>query len=99
MGEESKGEEKKQDIILERIYTIPLRIAYFVPRWKRTARAVRFVRDFLSKHMKSDHVVITPELNEVLWLRGAKRPLRRVRVRAVKTSEGIVKAYPFLEES
>ncbi|MEM3393750.1 MAG: 50S ribosomal protein L31e [Candidatus Methanomethylicia archaeon] len=92
----SKG---KEEIVLERIYTIPLRIAYMVPRNKRTPRAVRFIRSFLAKHMKSDKIIITPELNEILWARGIQKPPRKIRVRVTKDSEGIVKVYPFTENN
>lgn len=89
--------KEKEEIVLERIYTIPLRISYMVPRNKRTPRAVRFVRSFLAKHMKSEKIIITPELNEILWARGIQKPPRRIRVRVTKDSEGVVRVYPFTE--
>ncbi|MCR6668622.1 MAG: 60S ribosomal protein L31 [archaeon YNP-WB-040] len=94
----SKGSEKKEDIVLERIYTIPLKIAYYVPRGKRTPRAVRFLKEFIMRHMKTDKVIITPEVNEILWSRGIQKPPRRIRVRVTKNSEGEVKVYPFMEK-
>lgn len=90
--------EKGENITLERIYTIPLRIAYTVPRNKRTPRAIRFIRAFLTRHMKSEKIVITPELNEILWSRGIQKPPRRIKVKVAKDSDGIVKVYPFSEE-
>ncbi|MEK6817555.1 MAG: 50S ribosomal protein L31e, partial [Nanoarchaeota archaeon] len=45
-------EEKKQNII-EREYTIPLREKVrSVPRYKKTNKAVRTIKEFLAKHMK-----------------------------------------------
>jgi len=86
-----EGEPK---IVEEREYTIPLRRAWIAPRWKRTPRAIRIVRAFIQRHMKAEKVVISPELNELIWARGIKKPPRRVRVKAVKDEEGVVTIYP-----
>jgi len=91
--EEKPEEETEEEIVEERLYTIPLRITNWVPRWKRTPRAVRFVREFITRHMKPDNVLIMPEVNEALWARGLKKPPRRIRVRAVKNADGDVKIY------
>lgn len=92
---EEKPEAKKpeEEIVEERLYTIPLRITNYVPRWKRTPRAVRFVREYVTRHMKPENLLIMPEVNEALWERGLKKPPRRIRVRAVKTLDGDVKLY------
>ncbi|MHC1636751.1 MAG: 50S ribosomal protein L31e [Candidatus Nezhaarchaeales archaeon] len=83
--------EKEAEIEVERLYTIPLRIVLRVPRWRRAARAIRFVRAFISRHMKSENVKIDPKVSEFIWSRGAKKPPRRVRVKAIKYKDGIVK--------
>jgi len=88
-----RGKEEPR-IVEEREYTIPLRRAWIAPRWKRTPRAVRIVRAFIQRHMKPERVVISPELNELMWSRGIKKPPRRVRVRAVKDEDGVVTVYP-----
>ncbi len=103
LEEEKKPEEAKEErpeaeapgeeIVEERLYTIPLRITRYVPRWKRTPRAVRFVREFITRHMKPDNVIIMPEVNEALWARSIKKPPSRIRVRAVKNADGDVKLY------
>ncbi len=90
---------EEEDIVLERIYTIPLRKAWVKPRVKRAKGAVAIVRKFLLRHMKSGdiravEVKIDPSLNELIWRRGAKKPPRRVRVRATLDKEGIVRVYP-----
>ncbi|MEM2282760.1 MAG: 50S ribosomal protein L31e [Candidatus Hadarchaeales archaeon] len=77
----------------ERIFTIPLRCPES-GRKKRAPRAVRRVREFLQKHMKTKEVLITQELNHLLWSRGREKPPPRVRVRAVKRDDGVVEAYP-----
>jgi large subunit ribosomal protein L31e len=91
--EKPEAEAPEEEIVEERLYTIPLRITNWVPRWKRTPRAVRFVREYITRHMKPDNVLIMPEVNEALWSRGLKKPPRRIRVRAVKNADGDVKIY------
>ena len=76
----------------ERIYTIPLRVAKRAPRGKRSARAVKVVREFLRKHMKSKEVKLDETLNLRLWARGAEHIPPRVRVKAVKQDDGSVLA-------
>ncbi|MEM3147569.1 MAG: 50S ribosomal protein L31e [Candidatus Jordarchaeales archaeon] len=74
-----------------RIYTIPLKKAYYVPRYKRTEKAIRLIREFILRHMKAERVVILQRLNEKVWSRGDQKPPRRIKVKAVKDKEGVVK--------
>jgi len=79
----------------ERIYTIPLRRkVQTVPRWRRSEKAVRAVREFLARHMKAEieKVRLDPSINEKIWERGSQKPPARIRVRAVKFDDGIVEA-------
>jgi large subunit ribosomal protein L31e len=77
----------------ERIYVIPLRAAtQKAKRKKRTPRAVKTVREFLKRHMKSENVKIGEDLNRKLWERGIERTLPRIRVKAVKQDDGSVEA-------
>ncbi|RLJ02510.1 MAG: hypothetical protein DRP11_02945, partial [Candidatus Aenigmatarchaeota archaeon] len=76
----------------ERIYTIPIRKKIRdVSRGYRTRKAVRTVREFLQRHMKTEEVKLGDELNKFLWSRGIKKPPARVRVRVV-VEEGVAKA-------
>ena len=79
---------------IERIYTIPLSDARKVPRWKRAECAVRKVRSYLGKHLKTDitDVKIDKTINEKLWERGSMKPPLKLRVRAVKFEAGGVQA-------
>jgi large subunit ribosomal protein L31e len=78
----------------ERVYTISLKAAKQVPRWRRTNRAMSEIKSYLSKHMKTpvDMVKIDRSLNEVIWARGDEKPPQRIRVRAVKFEDGGVEA-------
>ncbi|MBN2122403.1 50S ribosomal protein L31e [Candidatus Micrarchaeota archaeon] len=74
---------------LERIYTIPLRGAYEGVRTKRSRKAVKIVRAFISRHMKAglEAVSISEEVNKAIWKRGIQKPPRKIKVRAVKGAD------------
>jgi large subunit ribosomal protein L31e len=81
---------------VERVYTVPLRKEYRkVPRWRKTKKAVKALKEFLQKHMKSDDVRIERELNENVWKHGIKNPPHKVKVTAVKDENGVVRAQLF----
>jgi len=86
-------EEIEEEIVEERIYTIPLRRAWVSPRNKRAPRAIRLVKSFIQRHMKPEALVVRNEVNERIWGRGIEKPPRRIRVRAVKDREGTVTLY------
>lgn len=81
-----------EELLLERLYTIPLRHAWVTPRKRRSARAIRLVKEFVQRHLKADRIVITNEVNEAIWRRGAEKPPRRIKVKVVveETDEGSV---------
>jgi len=74
----------------ERIYTVPLKKAKYVARKKRAEKAIRLLRSFIARHMKSDDVIINPKLNEEVWAKGIEKPPSKIKVKAVKTREGAV---------
>jgi large subunit ribosomal protein L31e len=86
--------EEEEEIIDERIYTVPLRKAYWTgSRLRRSNRAVRVLREFVERHMKPEELLIQPEVNEQIWSRGIQKPPRRVRIRATKNSDNLVRVY------
>jgi|LGVF01.2.fsa_nt_gb large subunit ribosomal protein L31e len=83
-----------EEIIDERIYTVPLRRAYWTgSRLRRSNRAIRILRKFVERHMKPEEIVISAEVNEKIWSRGIQKPPRRVRIRATKNSDNLVRVY------
>ncbi len=72
-------------------YVIPLRDAYRGPRTKRAKRAMRIIREFVSRHRKVDpsRVRIGNDVNEYVWTRGIQKPPRKVRV-VVEEKDGLV---------
>jgi len=93
-------EKTEEDIVEERFYTIPLGKVWIAPRKKRAPKAARIVKEFVLKHMKvrteaegeeePERLVIDNEVNEKLWSRGIEKPPRKIRVRVVKDTEGVV---------
>jgi len=95
-AEEKEAEEPEEEIevVEERIYTIPLRPVWITPRGRRAPRALRYVRDFVTRQMKAEEVAMSNEINATLWARGINKPPRSIKVRAVKDKEGKVVVYP-----
>lgn len=90
---------KTTEKTLERTYNVPLRKEYMkAPRWSRTKKAVTALRQFLAKHMKSEDVRLSKELNESMWKHGIQNPPHHVKVKAVKDDKGVVKAELFSAE-
>ena len=86
----AKKEETAKKV-LERVYTIPLRRETLkVPPFRKANKAAKTVREFISKHMKSDNVSIGKYLNLRIWQHGAKNPPHHVKVNAVKDDKGKV---------
>ena len=84
-----KKEEQKPE---ERVFTIPLRKEFSkAPKWKRTNKTIKTVREYLFRHMKTMDVKLGKELNEFLWSDGAKNPPKKVTVHAL-VHEGICRA-------
>ena len=83
--------EEASKIILERVYIIPLRRETLkVPPFKKANKAMKTIRNFISRHMKSDNVVLGKYLNLAVWKHGAKNPPHHVKINAVKDDKGKV---------
>lgn len=91
-AEEAAPEE--EEIIDERIYTVPLRMAYWTgSRIHRANRTVRILKEFIERHMKPEGLLIQPEVNDKIWARGIQKPPRRLRIRATKNADNLVRVY------
>jgi large subunit ribosomal protein L31e len=103
-----KGKEREEEeIVEERIYTVPLGKAWIMPANKRAPRAMRMLRAFMTKHMKLEarketeaeeeeepsRLIISNAVNIKVWSRGIEKPPRKIRVRAAKDKEGNVTVY------
>jgi large subunit ribosomal protein L31e len=75
---------------MERVYVIPLRDVKRVPRTIRSPKAIRIVREFMQRHMKSEEIVIDPAVNEKIWERGIQKVPPKIKVKATKEEDGSV---------
>lgn len=75
---------------LTRVYTINLGRAWLTPEHKRTDRVINMIKEFATKHMKSDEIKLEQDLNRQVWSRGKTNPPRKVRVKMVKDEDGVV---------
>ena len=75
---------------MERVYIIPLRDVKRVPRTMRSPKAVRHVKEFLKRHMKSDEIKIDSSVNEKIWERGIQKIPPKIKVKAIKEEDGSV---------
>lgn len=96
--EKEPPKKKEKDIEEERVYTIPLKRAWVSKRVARSPKAMKVLKSFVTKHMKSDEVKIDSSLNSIIWARGIESPPRKVRVRVTKDKEGVVNVYPLEEK-
>ena len=98
--EEAKPKPKKVEeeskIIEEREYIVPLRREWLkVPVYKRANKAVKALKEFIAQHMKVydrdlRKVKVDILVNNEIRFRGMKKPLSKIKVRAVKRENGIV---------
>jgi len=94
MAKEKKTEPKA---VLEREYIVPLRRSWLkVPKHRRTPRAMRELKMFIAKHMKVENrdikkVKLDRWLNNEMWFRGIKKPPAKIKIKAIKQDDGIVK--------
>lgn len=77
----------------EREYTIPLRKEWRkVPRYKRAAKAIKAIKEFLVQHMRIydrdlRKIKIDGYLNEFVWFRGIRKPPAQIKIKAVLDGE------------
>jgi large subunit ribosomal protein L31e len=81
----------KKEQIIERTYNVPLRKEYQkVPRWRKTKKAVKALREFLVRHMKSENIKLDEDVNNELWKHGIRNPPHHLKVVARKDDKGAV---------
>lgn len=102
-----RRKEEEEKFVEERIYTIPLRRAWIMPRNKRAPKTIRLIRAFVQRHMKvgettveeegeekeGGRIIISNEVNEKIWSQGIEKPPRKLRIRAAKDEEGNVTVF------
>ncbi|MBN1160057.1 MAG: 60S ribosomal protein L31 [Candidatus Diapherotrites archaeon] len=78
-----------------RKYTVPLRESYKRTRVHRAQRAIKDVRAFVSKHMKTseDNVILEESINHTVWSRSGKKVVPKITIETERTKEGKVRAW------
>ena len=85
--------ETKPEIARE--FVIPLREkCRVVPRYKKTNKAVKTIKEFLVRHMKIrdrdlNKIKLDVHLNEFLWKDGIRYPPHKVKVKATRDGENV----------
>jgi len=84
-------------IILEREYIVPLRKEWLkVPKYKRANKAVKALKQFIARHMKVydrdlRKIKVEIDLNNEMRFRGMKKPPARIKIKAKKYDNEIVR--------
>ena len=91
-----KQDKTNRKIVLEREYVVPLRKEWLkVPRYKRAKKALRALKEFMVQHMQIydrdiRKIKVDVYLNNEIKFRGNKKPLHKIKVKAIKYDNGIV---------
>ena len=86
----AKKEEAPKKV-LERVYIIPLRRETLkVPPFRKANKAMKAIKEFVSKHMKTNEIMVGKYLNLKVWGHGAKNPPHHVKINATKDDKGKV---------
>ncbi len=92
--EEEKPKEKKTPVgekpSVERTYIVPLAKAMRKPASRRANAATKLLREFIARHMKNPKVKIDEKVNNEIRTRGARKPLKKVKVTVSKEIDGTI---------
>src|SRR5579863_3973158 len=83
---------------IERIYTINLGKVVLCSNNHRAKRAINMIREFATKHMKSENVKIEEDVSHLVWERGIRHPPRKIRVKLSKDDDGNIIVSKYQEE-
>lgn len=76
------------------IYVVNLRESLGAPSRKRAPKAIRYLRSFIAKHVKSEDLRIDASLNEKLWEGSIKHPPHKIRIKVAKQEDGSLLVSP-----
>jgi len=80
----------------QREYVIPLRRqTKKTPRYQRTARAIRTIKQFIARHMRvperdTKKVKLDVYFNNDLWFRGRRKPPAKIKVKATRIDDNVI---------
>ena len=75
----------------EKVLTINFRDGLLkYPKWKRSERLVRLVKNKISRITKNDNVKIDQELNKMIWSKGASGAPKKLKIKISKEGESFI---------
>jgi len=87
--------ERKTSNEIVREYIIPLREkSRSVPRYKKTPKAIKTIKEFIARHMKVENrdlnkVKIDKDLNQYVWAKGIRKHPHKIKVKVTREGENI----------
>ncbi len=82
--------KKESKVEIERTYNVPLRKGFHLTaKYKKSARAMRTLQEFLCHHMKAEKVLIGEHLNLFIWKHGIRNPPHHVKVHVWKKGDEV----------
>ena len=91
---EKKAKTTSTEIVRE--YIIPLREkSRPVPRYKKTPKAIKTIKEFLARHMKVENrdlnrIKIDKDLNQYMWAKGIRKHPHKIKVKATRRGEDVI---------
>ncbi len=71
----------------ESIYIVSLSRLYWTRRYRRAARALKYIRNFIKRHTKAEKILIDESVNRYIFTRRYDKPPRRVAVAVMKLDQ------------
>lgn len=71
----------------ESIYIVSLSRLYWTRRYRRAARALKYIRSFIKRHTKAEKVLVDESVNHYIFMRRYDKPPRRVAVAVMKLDQ------------
>ena len=93
----AKPKIQEPKVELEREYIVPLRKGWLkVPEYKRANKALKTLKEFIAKHMKVydrdlRKIKVDNLLNNEIRFKGMRKPLSKIKVKAKRFDDGIVR--------
>jgi large subunit ribosomal protein L31e len=88
-----KTKKITKQIPQEREYIVPLRSQFKkVPRYRRTPKAIKTLKQFLAKHMRIpdrdvEKIKLDKYLNQEIWFRGIQNPPHKIKIKAKRQGD------------
>jgi|BEDMetMinimDraft_2_1075160.scaffolds.fasta_scaffold00011_39 Ribosomal protein L31E len=79
--------EENEKVKEEKVLTVNLRDAKKAPKLKRAKRAIKELKENIMRYTKLHSILIHNKINELIWLRSAKKPPSKIKVKIIITDK------------